>query len=36
VIDEKNQKQISLEDAVALVHGGKLPRDWVGDLLAQK
>jgi FkbM family methyltransferase len=36
VIDEKNKKQYSLEDAVALVRAGKLPHDWVGDLLAQK
>ena len=36
VIDEKNKKQYSLEDALALVRAGRLPHDWVGDLLAQK
>jgi len=36
VIDEKNEKHISLDEAVALVRAGKLPHDWVGDLLAQK
>jgi FkbM family methyltransferase len=36
VIDEKNKKQLSLEDALALVRAGKLPHDWVGDLLARK
>jgi len=36
VIDEKNKKQYSLDDALALVRAGRLPHDWVGDLLAQK
>jgi FkbM family methyltransferase len=36
VIDELNQKQISLDDAVASVKTGKLPCDWVGDLLAKR
>ncbi len=36
VIDENNEKQISLDEAVALVRAGKLPHDWVGDLFAQR
>jgi len=35
-IDEKNKKQIFLDDVVALVRAGRLPHDWVGDLLTQK
>lgn len=36
VIDENNKKQHSLKDALALVREGKLPKDWVGDVLARK
>lgn len=36
VIDEKNKKQHSLEEAIALVREGRLPQDWVGDVLARK
>jgi FkbM family methyltransferase len=35
-IDEKNKKQYSLAAAMDLVRSGKLPHDWVADLLAQK
>jgi FkbM family methyltransferase len=36
VIDEKNKRQLTLDEALQLVSAGKLPRDWVGDLLAQR
>jgi FkbM family methyltransferase len=36
VIDEKNKKQYSLDDALEMVRAQKLPHDWVGDLLAQR
>jgi FkbM family methyltransferase len=36
VIDEKNKKQYSLDEAIEMVRAQSLPHDWVGDLLAQR
>jgi len=36
VIDEINQKQHSLDEAIALLRDGRLAHDWVGDLFAQR
>jgi len=36
VLDEQRQQHRSLEECIELVRAGQLPRDWVGDLFAQK
>ena len=36
VLDEQGQRHRSLEECVEMVRAGKLRRDWVGDLFAQR
>jgi len=36
VLDEQRERPSTLEESLKMVREGKVPRDWVGDLLAQR
>jgi FkbM family methyltransferase len=36
VLDEQRGRKRSLDECIGMVRNGKLPRDWVGDLVAEK